>query len=517
MLIPLLFSILYQPIHSHTLLRTHTQELSTTDPATTTAQQLITGVPRHFTWNHDLSGEAWEFGLCTNSTAFGVPQFGARWPLKAGWITWYDEIPAGDGVVAYAPRQVFGVLNQKYLSSYKNENDARACNQPMEPPLPIASLTGANQGGEPVLISQQNEMDEEDKAFCIHVRSNKQDESKVTVFCMTNRVERRDWLDYLKDVIHNQQSNEKDPAASGAPVDPALFAQAPRTICSFVGTERLCLTTSPDMPNEADGADGAAASTDEAGADNVEFIKGGWLTSFPIAAIKEQEWHIEKSSGTTANDAAATTEDATKEEKVNICSSNNKCITVLNKIESTGQVPKPARKFIDCPGGNLKCFSMTHIQIGMTPTDHDTDVCENECRHEPKCQGWVYTRALATGTKYAKCCLKKRDMSLTCGTNRCCDAHMSSETKEGSFVLNGAKVPKVSNAIKMLDYAESNLYQQWVIVPEPASIENQGKSLAKLKMGSLCVAIDQTTTKTMLVMDECANGVVFNFESFESR
>ena len=106
-------------------------------------------------------------------------------------------------------------------------------------------------------------------------------------------------------------------------------------------------------------------------------------------------------------------------------------------------------------------------------------------------------------------------MSLTCGENRCCDSHMNSETEKGAFILNGAKVPKVSNSIKMVTFSEINLYQQWLIVPEKETELTRGKSLAKLKLGDLCISIDQTTSETMLIMDECTNGIVFNFESFE--
>ena len=107
---------------------------------------------------------------------------------------------------------------------------------------------------------------------------------------------------------------------------------------------------------------------------------------------------------------------------------------------------------------------------------------------------------------------------MTCGTNRCCDAHMNSETKEGKFILNGAKVPKVSNSIKMIEYAEVNKYQQWTIVPAEEEAPTAAKqSLARLKMGDLCIALDQLTSKTMLLMDDCNEGIVFNFQSFEEN
>ena len=441
---------------------------------------------RHFTWNKHLSGNAWEFGTCTNSTAFGVPQFGARWPLKAGWMTWYDQIPADDGVTAYSPRKVYMVLNQQYLSSFTKEEDARACQQPIDPPMDIALLMGANAGGEPVLISARDDT----QNYCIHLRfTNQQDIGTISIFCTNDLVDRREWLDYLQDVIKTQRKTAAEPAAR---IPEAKFAQAPRTICTEQPT--MCLTNVPIVHENLQ------ESSTTSNTDDIRLMSSKWIKSFPITPIKAQEWHVEQSTG--------------KEHKpgtVNLCSSSGKCLTVLQKIETSGLIPKEARKFIDCPGGNLKCFDMKDITVGMTPTLHATDVCRNECDRENLCQGWVYTRPLATGTGFAKCCMKKRDMSLTCGENRCCDAHMKSETKNGHFISNGAKTPNIPNALKMAKYDENNLYQQWKIVPEQDSMTK-----AKLKMGDLCISMDVTSSLNSMVMMDCheESSIVFNFYGF---
>jgi len=449
------------------------------------AKQFISN-ERKYTWNKQLSGSAWEFGLCSNSTAFGVPHFGARWPLKTGWITWYDQIPADNEVIAYAPKNVFVVLNQQYLSSFANEEEARQCNRPTKAPMDVSKLMGANAGGEPVLISLQKD----DQSFCIHLRTiNQGEEGHIDIFCSNDRVERRDWLDYLQDLVQTKQQNNVD-VTTKSPLPPdQMYTQAPRTICAADG---FCLTNSPSVHDNSKEKDSTSDT------DDIKLLTSKWLKSFPITPIKAQEWNIEASSGK-----------GSKVGTVNICSSSGKCLTVLKEIETSGLVPKAARKFIDCPGGNLKCFNMKHIKIGMTPTKYDTDACRNECDKETLCNGWVYTRPLATGTGFAKCCMKKRDMTLTCGKNRCCDAHMNSETTHGTFISNGAKVPKISNAIKMSTFIQTDLYQQWKIVPENGSNTN-----AKLKMGLLCVAVDPTSNSNELIMDDCVNGMVFTFQGF---
>lgn len=233
-----------------------------------------------------------------------------------------------------------------------------------------------------------------------------------------------------------------------------------------------------------------------------------WLTSFPIAPSKAQEWSIEQSSSTATSASGG----SSSSNKVNICHASGKCLTVLNQIETSGLVPLPARKFIDCPGGNLKCFNMEHVKVGMTPTETNTDMCKAECDKEKLCHGWVYTRPLATGTGFAKCCMKKRDMAVTCGANRCCDAHMSSETTHGKYVVDGTKVPTLPDAVKMSTYVASNVYQQWLVVPEGSSATR-----AKLQMGSMCLTVDPTTSTNVLMMDSCVNGMVFNFEGFAER
>jgi hypothetical protein len=407
-------------------------------------------------------------------------------------MTWYDQIPTEDGVSAYVPKVVYSVLNQKYMSSFETEKNAKDCSMPVKPPIDVATLRGANQGGEPVLISAQDG----DQSFCIHLRSARSEgeieAGHIDIFCMKDRVERREWLDYLKDAIKTERSGDaaRSISSSSSPPapPPAMFGQAPRTICEG----QLCLTNSPQVH------DNQMESSSTADTDDVKLMSMTWLTSFPIAPSKAQEWSVEKSAGSSS--------------KVNICHASGKCLAVLNQMHTSGLVPLPARKFIDCPGGNLKCFNMEHVKVGMTPSTTDTDMCKAECDKEKLCHGWVYTRPLATGTGFAKCCMKKRDMSVTCGANRCCDAHMSSETTHGTYVVDGSQVPLVPDSVKMVAYAESDVYQQWTVVPESSSVTR-----AKLQMNSLCLVGDPTTSANLLTMDSCENGMVFNFEGFADR
>ena len=141
------------------------------------------------------AGRFWEYGTCTTSSAWHVPYFGARWPLVAGTVSWYDRIDVNVGEddlevgsegsddssgsagksesdnTAYVPRSVYAVLNQAHLSIFKSRQDADMCKEP-DHVIDVDTMHSAGRGGEPVLISQQNAelQSGESPSFCVHLQ-----------------------------------------------------------------------------------------------------------------------------------------------------------------------------------------------------------------------------------------------------------------------------------------------------------------------------------------------------------
>ena len=260
-------------------------------------------------------GPYWEFGTCTSSAAWDVPNFGARWPLITGMVSWYDRIDvsadvaktedekmdsedsgsgsdtadisnAGDGVengdtVAFVPRTVYAVLNQAHLSIFDTSHDAEVCNKPNHV-IDVSDMRSAGRGGEPVLITQQTAelQDGQSPSFCVHLQiANPNGPVPLSqIFCMPDRRARSDFIAFLTNVIEGLRDDKKFAesagAVSGSSVssgtsrssvvtrDPNLFRQPPRTICQSAHPARLCLTSvTLDVAGEQSGVDDSAVST----------------------------------------------------------------------------------------------------------------------------------------------------------------------------------------------------------------------------------------------------------------
>lgn len=256
------------------------------------------------------AGPFWEYGTCTTSSAWNVPNFGARWPLITGMVSWFDRIEvsaeaqggeaasdvkgssgsgsggSGSGVggsgsgnqdsdtvtddtVAYVPRSVYAVLNQAHLSIFNSAHDAEVCGKP-ERVIDASAMHSVGRGGEPVLVTQQNaEMqDGQSPSFCVHLQlANPNGPGPLTqVFCMPDRRARSDFIAFLNNAIEGRRSDKRladttaaDGGSSAVSNDPDMFPQPPRTICRGVHAAGFCLTSvAPDIPEEQTGVDDGA-------------------------------------------------------------------------------------------------------------------------------------------------------------------------------------------------------------------------------------------------------------------
>ena len=260
-----------------------------------TAKTLIAGhdpFSIDYTDSHSAdAGHYWEYGTCATSSAWNVPNFGARWPLATGTVNWYTRIEAkgqleenkaggedtsagggsGDPAVAYVPETVYAVLNQAYLSIFTSSHDAKMCNKP-QLVIDTKSIHSAGRGGEPVLITQQNaEMQEgENPTFCVHLGmlNTEGPVAKTKIFCMADRQLRSDFISYLNNIIdglktskrsiENVQAHETRPRQR----EGDLFPQPPRTICKGASPTEICLTSMlvDDLADESGEVDDSVQS-----------------------------------------------------------------------------------------------------------------------------------------------------------------------------------------------------------------------------------------------------------------
>ena len=410
-----------------------------------------------YDWQKNLGGALWEYGACPDSVAWGAPYFGARWPLQTGYVTWFDALDTGeDGETAYVPRSVFAVLNQRYLSQFASEADAQACAPPAKAPIDLRLVRGAGQGGEPVLVSMQ-----EGASFCVHLRmKNDGPRAETKVFCMSDRKDRRDWLDYVQDVVKNNAEDRTFATmeAHGRQPSPdaiarGMFPQPPRTICVGAPPAGPCMTSVPQVAANADGTDEVSGTesspTPQTSLDAVKLSPARWLASFPIRARDEQTWTVSVATDASSSEAVDTVHICNQAAAPAGAAGVEMCLTALDKMDTTGAIQLPPRRYTSCPGGNLRCFNVEKVRLGMLPTAEDSHACHAACKGNDKCKGWVYTRPEATGTGFAKCCLKARDVSSTCESNRCCDAHMKTELKRGLVISDSAEVPRISGVLKL--------------------------------------------------------------------
>lgn len=440
--------------------------------------------PRDDSWSRGLKKRFWDYGTCANSSRWGVPYFGARWPLQAGPARVYDELRVENETVL-VPKQVYVVLNQQYMSTFKSRADAEECARP-QTIIHASTIRAARPSSDAVLISQRGSSP---TPYCVQLRLAAGAALTSKVFCVTNHNVRAEWVSNLQVIA---QFNSPAPSADhadragslemhGAPSK--LYPLAPRTICTGPAPMGVCLTSvfqveeeskeDSGMPSASEKKDGEGTSKKDAAAIEttssptpgmpIELAPVHWLAGFPIRATNEQTWSVSAALDEASNAEAGTVNvchrlksrvivDPTADGEVSMEGADAErtmCLTLKGEIDIPGQIPLPARRFIDCPGGNLRCFQVDSIRAGMRPTANDTSACEIACRQEPDglCKGWVYTRPESTGTGFAKCCLKEKDVSGSCGANRCCDAHMNSETRRGMTRVETQNTPAVPNVL----------------------------------------------------------------------
>ena len=534
------------------------------------ATELMRGGPVP-SWKKNLGGAYWKYGMCSSSSYWKSVGFGAPWFVYAGEVNHVKRIKVdGEDVREIDP--AFAVLNAGYFSVFQNLEAAKQCSKPMVIHA-VKDIVEVRTASEYSLTSQRKGIEGSGgdapaagMDYCFRITTKVASE-RPDVYCCGLHAERSQWVSSIRDQVKAQQVASHGDLQETPTLHTAfskIFPPAPNTICGLKAGSPCLTALDADVPATNTSA-GNESSVDAPGMEAKDALAAmkpiRWARAMPIKAAAGQEWvvtPVSKHDQKAAKDEAKGTK-APKNpvsDAVTLCVKGDdggglRCLSLEPKVRVMGQVPLPPKRFYKCDGGDSKCFDVTTHKVGMLPGKHDTDSCQKACdvmnqkanaigpdgqrSTSPHCQGWTYIRPESVlaeyGTQYARCCLKNATVSSSqCHSNRCCDSHMSSDSKPGMVDVDAGVTPGIPERLVMKGKHDSGAAwrhtQQWEINPVGKGEYANTHAQLKLVYGGLCLArMDRPSKHGMdgLVMAPCVDGTkedipssqIFHFHGFK--